>query len=263
MTRALDKPKAVTFDCWSTLLYEPNPGRARAARIALVSEAVGVDPERAAHALETAWRHHSAQWHRRVAFTAHDMTAMALDSLGVTLDAEDRQVLVSALEDVALAQEVSVVDGARDAVQALARAGVRRALVCDTGFTPGRVVRRLLDRVGLLALLETCVFSDEVGVPKPEPATFASALGVLGVAPAFAVHVGDMRRSDVAGARAFGMGSVRLSAFHDDASLSFQAAAGVIDCVAAGCDPVCARPEADAVVARYSDLLGVLGFDSD
>ena len=116
MTRAWVKPKAVTFDCWSTLLYEPNPGRARAARIALVSEAAGVDPEHAARALETAWRHHSAQWHRRVAFTARDMTAMVLETLGVTLDARARNALCTSLEDVALAQEVSVVDGAREAV---------------------------------------------------------------------------------------------------------------------------------------------------
>jgi FMN phosphatase YigB (HAD superfamily) len=42
--------------------------------------------------------------------------------------------------------------------------------------------------------------------------------GVLGVPPARALHVGDLRRTDVAGARGMGMGSIRIRAAFDDAS---------------------------------------------
>ena len=67
------------------------------------------------------------------------------------------------------------------------------------------------------------------------------------------LHVGDLRRSDVAGARAAGMRSVRFRGRNDDADEA-RSAAGVIDCQAAECSPVCERPEADVVVASYAVL---------
>jgi FMN phosphatase YigB (HAD superfamily) len=74
------------------------------------------------------------------------------------------------------------------------------------------------------------------------------------------VHVGDLRRSDIAGARAAGMGSVRFTALNDDAPRATRSRAGVIDCVAAGCEPPCEAPEAHAVVASYAALLETLGY---
>jgi putative hydrolase of the HAD superfamily len=100
------------------------------------------------------------------------------------------------------------------------------------------VVRRHLDRLGLLAPLAVQVFSDEVGWPKPDPRAFRAALDPFGMSPGRAVHVGDLRRTDVAGARALGMRSVRIRARHDDQS------------------PL---PEADAVVASHAELRLLLG----
>jgi len=109
------------------------------------------------------------------------------------------------------------------------------ALICDTGLTPGRVVRQHLDRLGLLAPLQAELFSDEVGAPKPDERIFRSALSELGVAARGAVHVGDLRRTDVARTRKVGMTSVRLSASHDDAT-SLPDADHVVDSHAALCD---------------------------
>jgi putative hydrolase of the HAD superfamily len=80
------------------------------------------------------------------------------------------------------------------------------------------VVRRLLERADLFPLLEVVVFSDEAGVPKPHPRVFQQALAPLGVAPDEAPHVGDLRRTDVAGARGAGLGSVRIRQHHDHRS---------------------------------------------
>jgi putative hydrolase of the HAD superfamily len=130
------------------------------------------------------------------------------------------------------------VEGAVETVERLAAAGVPCALVCDTGLTPGRVVREHLARLGMIPGLRAQLFSDEVGVPKPSPKIFHAALAALGVGAAGAVHVGDLRRTDVAGARALGITSVRLTAAHDDAS---------------------ALPEADHVAASHAELRALLG----
>jgi putative hydrolase of the HAD superfamily len=256
----LRRPHTVTLDCWATLLYEGEEIRDPDARARAFAEAAGVSVEAAREAARAAWREHQMRWHRRVVFAGDDMTRMALRTLGVTLEPERERALITTLEDQILAREVLPLDGAREALEKLAKRGVRRALICDTGFTPGRVVRKLLDRVGLLEHLEVTIFSDELRVPKPHPKAFESALGGLGVSPKGAVHVGDLRRSDVAGARGAGMGTVRLRARHDDSDAGLARGSGVIDCKAAGCEPACERPEADAVADSFPHLLEILEY---
>jgi putative hydrolase of the HAD superfamily len=231
----------VTFDCWNTLLVDRNLDAARALRTeALVAAAaergVEVPPEAALAAIRAAHHRHVELWRQGTGTGSPEMAAWALASFGV----EDRE-LAAALgrrfEDAGLAGEVEALPGAEAALARLAARGVRLALVCDTGFSPGRIVRRFLARVGLLEQLEIQVFSDEVGVPKPDARMFAAALRPLGVDPAHAVHVGDLRPTDVAGGRAFGMGTVRLCAAFDDCSEG---------------------PEADLVAASHAELIELL-----
>ena len=256
----LHRPHTVTFDCWATLLYESEETRDPDARARSFAATVGVSIEAARAAARVAWREHQMLWHRRVVFSGADMTRMTLRTLGVTLDPGREAALVEQLEDQILERDVFPIDGALPALETLARRGVRRALICDTGFTPGRVVRKLLDRVGLLEHLEVTIFSDETRVPKPHPTAFQSALAGLGVQAKGAVHVGDLRRSDIAGARGAGMGSIRLRARHDDSDAGPSRSSGVIDCKTAGCEPVCERPEADAVADSFEHMLEILGY---
>jgi FMN phosphatase YigB (HAD superfamily) len=89
--------------------------------------------------------------------------------------------------------------------------------VCDIGLTPSLVVRRLLERHGLLRFFDHLAFSDEVGHYKPARAIFESALaGLRTMEPTRCVHVGDRLRTDVEGARNLGMGSVRYRGVFDD-----------------------------------------------
>jgi phosphoglycolate phosphatase len=55
------------------------------------------------------------------------------------------------------------------------------------------------------------VFSDEVGVRKPDPAIFLGALRAVGGDPATAIHVGDDGMLDVGGARAAGMRVIQVT----------------------------------------------------
>jgi putative hydrolase of the HAD superfamily len=243
-------------------MVERSPGFAPARRAGIVAAHVGVSRAAALAALGAAWRDHQVLWHRGRAFTALDMTRTVLGQLGVELSSSAFTALVAALEEEALRHDVVALPGAAAMLMRLRDAGIRRALVCDTGFSPGRVVRILLERVDLLHLLEATAFSDEIGCPKPHPAPFRSVLDGLGVLPAHAVHVGDLRRSDVAGARALGMGSIRLALHHNDVDPRDASGGGVIDCAIAGCNPACARPEADVVARHYGEVARALGLAS-
>src|SRR5690606_10059742 len=71
--------------------------------------------------------------------------------------------------------------------------------------------RGKLQALGIEPYFTAVVVSGEMGIAKPDPRVFASALAQLGVEPAAACHVGDNLTTDVAGANAAGMVSVWLN----------------------------------------------------
>lgn len=68
----------------------------------------------------------------------------------------------------------------------------------------------VLERIGLLALVDAVVVSAVVGAPKPDRRLFAAALTAAGCAASEAVHVGDSIDHDLAGARAAGIRALLL-----------------------------------------------------
>ncbi len=232
---------AVTFDCWNTLLVDDDLDAARALRVAALTDAaasrgMAVEGEQAIAAIRAAHARHVELWSRGIGSGAIEMAEWALASVGVT-DLQLAPSLGHRFEEAGLAGSVAALPGARDVLVELRRCGVRTALICDTGFSGGRIVREFLSRTGLLELLEFQIFSNEVGVPKPHPRIFDAALTPLGVAAGDAVHVGDLKRTDIQGGRRAGMGTVRLHAAYDD---------------------VDALPDADALAASHAELPGAL-----
>ena len=88
---------------------------------------------------------------------------------------------------------------------------------------------------------------DRVGTFKPDPVIFDHALsGLGGVDPHDAAHVGDLRRTDVAGALGRGVRAVRYTGVYDDPGSPED-----------GSDQI----EGDAIISDHADLLSVLGLD--
>jgi putative hydrolase of the HAD superfamily len=190
------RPEAVTFDCWNTLLYEDDWETAHALRVSELRAAAReagreVSRREAALAFDAAWERHMRIWGEGGATGAREVALWSLAELGLRAPHPALEHLIGRFEGASHSSRVLALDGARATLAALGRAGVPCALVCDTGLTPGRVVRRHLDLQGLLSGLDVQVFSDEVGVPKPDPRVFRAALEPLGVAPERALHVGD------------------------------------------------------------------------
>jgi putative hydrolase of the HAD superfamily len=112
---------------------------------------------------------------------------------------------------------VTPCDGVHECLTALKEQDVRLGIVCDIGLTPSPVVRELMQRDGLHDLFDDMTFSDRCGYYKPSPEAFRTALaGLGGIAPERAAHIGDRRRTDVAGAQGIGMTAVRYTAVYDD-----------------------------------------------
>jgi pyrophosphatase PpaX len=103
-------------------------------------------------------------------------------------------------------EEVVLIDGARDALLRVRRAGLRAAIV-----TSGDRVRvgRELDDLGVASLFEVVVCAEDIVYRKPHPEALLLALDKLGVGAAEAAYVGDSPE-DVQMARAAGVLAVGI-----------------------------------------------------
>ncbi len=210
--------KAVTFDFWNTIACEP-PGtmaEARQRAIAAACEACGaeVETELLAASLEEVGSSYRRSWSEGAHFHPREGAEMLVRALGV--EGAGREMVAEAFLGAGRGVSPELSPDIRPCLAALSGRGVRLGIVCDVGFTGGELLRDFLDREGLLGHFSGWAFSDEVGHYKPSPQIFEAALDALGARPAEAMHVGDLRRTDVAGARGIGMRSVRYRGLHDD-----------------------------------------------
>jgi HAD superfamily hydrolase (TIGR01509 family) len=91
--------------------------------------------------------------------------------------------------------------GLGDALDAVRALGVNVAIISNSEG----MLDRLFDDLGILRHFDLVVDSGKVGVEKPDPRIFGFALEACAVAPARALHLGDMFATDVLGARAAGL----------------------------------------------------------
>ncbi|MDQ5815496.1 MAG: HAD family hydrolase [Actinomycetota bacterium] len=235
--RRVDGIRAVTYDCWGTLLKDRDWEGAMEIRTGALRRFLDLSDDEARVLIDEAWGHHDEAWKQVETFGPGRMAAYCLEKHGID-DDESIATLTREFEEASLTNGVERVEGSLETIQVLKRNSIRIGLVCDTGFTPARVVRELLDECDLLSELEVQCFSDEVGVPKPGAEIFAKALAGLGARPPEAVHIGDLKRTDIAGARDIGMHGVRFKGVHNDATDAH---------------------EAEVVIDRHQQLLEVLG----
>jgi FMN phosphatase YigB (HAD superfamily) len=94
-----------------------------------------------------------------------------------------------------------VLPGVEDTLRLLRAHGLSLAVVANWDYG----LHEHLERHGLRGAFDAVVVSAEVGAPKPDPGPFRFALEQLGVEPGRALHVGDHRPHDEAGALAAGM----------------------------------------------------------
>ena len=248
-------PDAVTFDFWDTLVRADTRGT-RATRKAAVVEVLGAagrtaDDAVLDEAMAEAAHEFSEAWHANRRFTAEDGAMVVIRALGLEGEHDLAEAVLVAFARAADGIGTELTPGVADALAALDGAGVRLGIICDVGMTPSDVLRSYLDGHGVLDRFDHWSFSDEVGVFKPDPTIFEHALAGLGVDdPARVAHVGDLRRTDVAGARGMGMVAVRYAGVTDDAAPAPEGGPE------ADPDEVV---EAHAVARHHDELPGLLG----
>lgn len=209
---------AVTFDVWDTILRDETDEPKRRAqgfsskpeeRRHLVFEALRRHDPVAREVVDAAyevvdaafdkmWKEHYVTW------PIGQRLAVLLKGLGRRLPEDDMDELIRRHEEMELVVRPDYIDGVREALAELSKR-YKLFVVSDTIFTPGRVVRRLLESYDLARCFSGFAFSDEVGRSKPHRRMFETASRALAVPFERMVHVGDREKNDVEGPKALGM----------------------------------------------------------
>jgi putative hydrolase of the HAD superfamily len=234
--------RAVTFDYWNTLIAAPGE-EAQRKRVehwvhALAQHGHDRTPEEIGEGFRRSWAGFNEAWEANRQFLTADGVATVLEALDLVGEEQLAEMLVQDYAAGTVEADLEPTPNIESALRSLKDAGVRLGIICDVGMTPSVALRGKLEDFGLMELFDHHSFSDDVGIYKPAGAIFEHALAGLGGSPAEAAHVGDLRRTDVAGAREAGWTSVRYSGIFDDRS---------------------DQPDADHVVGDHADLAAALG----
>lgn len=209
--------KAISLDFWNTLFTEAPGGfkRYQENRVTLLLETVSAYGSFTEDLLKEAFfeesRSHDLIWrnaHRTLA-TA-ERVGRLLTHLKVTLPEDVTTVIVNSFEEGILEYPPILIDGVRETVEWLA-SRYRIGLISDVGYSPGRVLRRVLGDAGLLDAFDSLVFSDEAGKSKPHSEVFERTSRALGAKPSEIVHIGDLEHTDIVGGKKAGYFTIRFT----------------------------------------------------
>jgi len=214
----LSKVKAVSFDFWDTicsynedLLFVEK----RIDYLAQFLDSAHFPRTKVAMAVHSIFDYFENLWHteHRTPCTP-EMLKYALNRIGAKLSSDQFDQTVEYYENLITNEGTAV---ATDAVMVLKRLAERfkLVLISDTGFEPGRVIRKLMQKLEILDLFEYQVFSDETGYSKPDLRAFQLAESKVRQQAANMVHIGDRENKDILGAKNAGMQSILYTGFRD------------------------------------------------
>jgi HAD superfamily hydrolase (TIGR01509 family) len=214
--------KAVTFDLWETLLFEKDGASAQrtAARCrnlaqALTKLGMNTSVEQVNHALNKTIKLLLNVWNENKDLTHTDQ----LQSIIRQVSKDRAKINEKWLPELSKAYISPLYEvppylnpDAPQVLQWLQKKRKKIGLVCNTGITPGFELREFLSKIGASQYFDVMIFSDEVGIRKPDPRIFYLAARKLEAKPHETVHIGDNLKSDVWGAKSAGFKAIYLSA---------------------------------------------------
>jgi putative hydrolase of the HAD superfamily len=212
--------EAITFDLWGTLIREtPESARkireARTRNLYMLLQDQGFPGS--LEEIEVAYDHVGGRletiWSRHEDVGPEGQVQLLLEALDAAWKAPQDRMLLANLEWAYVSPVLKalpvLIPGAAELLSGL-RGQYRLGLICNTGRTPGTMLKIVLQRLGIVDHFDVLTFSDVLGIRKPDPQIFHLTLEQLEVRADRALHIGDNPSTDVLGARQAGMWAVLL-----------------------------------------------------
>ncbi|RLI33091.1 hypothetical protein DRO66_10665 [Candidatus Bathyarchaeota archaeon] len=198
----------VTFDLWNTIFSNMNYDDSRVGYLVEILNEYGESRDheevRDAYIEIHEYVHQISvdEDYRHV--SCLERLAFILKKLNVDLPRNLKLHIVKTFEKTILEEPPPLVNDVKKVLEVLSPY-YRMGIISDTGITPGKVLRLVLEDANVLGFFKATTFSDETGYNKPHKVMFETALKSLSGKPSEAIHIGDLLETDVVGAKSMGM----------------------------------------------------------
>jgi putative hydrolase of the HAD superfamily len=220
--------RAITFDLWDTVFIDdsdepkrkqqglpPKPIARRELVHEFLNKQAAVSREIVDAAYDTVDAAFGRVWHEHsITWSVAERLEVLLKGLKHSLDDGEMAELVRLHEEMELSIRPDLAPGIKAALEDL-KGKYKLGVISDAIFSPGRVLRKLLEAEDLLGYFESFTFSDELGFAKPAARVFEAAAAELGVKPAQLIHIGDRESNDIAGPQAMGAKAILTTVVKD------------------------------------------------
>ena len=212
--------KAITFDFWQTLYADSleNWQERQAIRVGechkyLMSKGYTCNLQEVASGMEDAYSLVMSRWHEHIGVSVETCMQKFAVTLDLPLEDKDIASIIDCLGNAFLASPPVLIPHIKPVLARLSDS-YPLGIISDSALTPGTYVRKQMERDGILGYFSVFTFSDECDYTKPEVVQYHSTLKQLGAEPAEAVHIGDIVRTDIVGAKNAGMKAIRFAGYN-------------------------------------------------
>lgn len=205
--------KVITIDFWNTLFnFENRENRTQYREQVVVRELTKlghtIPEEVLKDAFREIWNFFNKEWlENQRTPTTKELIRHFWKYLRLAENPGVCSVLVTAFSEGTLHYPPVLLPGVERALKILSK-DYTLAIISDTAFSPGSVLKRLMRNVGIERYFSAYSFSDETGVSKPHEAAFLKVLKELHCEPQNALHIGDIEKTDILGAKQLGMKAI-------------------------------------------------------
>ncbi len=210
--------KAITFDCWDTLLDDDvSRGKKRKEYFLRVFNEngfpTGEDEINDLFSREAKIFQEYIIKHRKTPDSKMRVNTL-MQLANVQLSSSDIDKTATYCDRIALEYRPPVVPGIKTVLDQLS--GVYKlAVICNTGWHSGETVREVLEGYDFPKYFSHLTFSDGAGIAKPHKQIFEYTLDKLDCRTEDAVHIGDSEYSDIIGAKEANMKAILFTGIND------------------------------------------------
>jgi len=211
----------ITIDFWNTLFdssngLERNSLRLQKLKSAFETLGLVIPDEDYEKAMQEAWEYFNNIWrNEQRTISTYDALLFFWKYFNAPYVEELIRNVTHTFEQSILIYPPNLIGGVKETLNHLAN-NYKLAIVSDTGFSPGTVLRELLKIHGIYEYFSAFSFSNETGVAKPNPKAFLTVLNELNCKPENAIHIGDIEETDIQGAKNLNMFAIRYIGNHLD-----------------------------------------------
>ena len=212
--------KLITIDFWNTLFNAEsadirNYSRNKILITTLNDLGINIDKNNFDIVLKKSWEYYNNCWINECRTpSASEILNFIWEKMnfaeGTNKENNDKafKYIVDFFENTILIFPPDLEPGAKEAIIKLSNK-YKLAIVSDTGFSPGKIVDKLLTNLDIKKYFSAYSYSDQTGVAKPHPNAWNTILTSLNIPTNQSLHIGDIDRTDIDGAKSIGMKAIR------------------------------------------------------